>query len=65
MDMQGSSLLAIDPTACLCAQDNIIFNSNTIVTNNATLTTQIRMQAMKAKGQQINHINVAKMNNSA
>ena len=64
MDMQGSSLLAIDPTACLCAQD-IIFNSNTIVTNNATLTTQIRMQAMKAKGQQMNHTNVAKMNNSA
>ena len=29
MDMQGSSLLAIDVTACLCIQDNI-FSSNTI-----------------------------------
>ena len=29
MDMQGSSLLAIDVTTCLCIQDNI-FSSNTI-----------------------------------
>ena len=40
MDMQGSSLLTIDVTACLCTEDNI-FNSNTIVASygNATLTT--------------------------
>ena len=62
--MQGSSLLTIDVTACLCTQDNI-FNSNTIVANNATLITQIRMQAIKTKGQQMNHTNVAKVNRRA